>query len=69
VVRVAVKRPEDVEELHGRIHDLLGRLEYLCEWFAPGYVTVSVEPNRAHDELFAGIADLGDAVEVERILV
>jgi hypothetical protein len=69
VVRVAVKRREEVDELHLRIHDLLGRLEYLCEWFAPGYVAVSVEAGRAHEELFAGIADLGEAVEVERILV
>ena len=69
VVRIAVKRPEEVAELHPRIHDLLGRLEYLCEWFAPRYVAVSVESERTHDELFAGIADLGDAVEVERIFV
>jgi Domain of unknown function (DUF4265) len=69
VVRIAVKQAEDVEDMHVHIHDLLGRLEYLCEWFAPGYVAVSVEPERAHDELFAGIADLGEAVEVERIFV
>ena len=52
-----------------RFHDLLGRLEYLCEWFAPGYVAVSVEPGRSHEEFFAGLTELGDTVEVERILI
>jgi hypothetical protein len=69
VVRVAVKRPEDVDAVHLRLHDLLGRLEYLCEWFAPGYVSVSLESGRSHEEFLNGLADLGDAVEVERILV
>lgn len=69
VVRVAVKRQEDVEAMHLRLHDLLGKLEYLHEWFAPGYVTVSIEPGRSHDEFFEGLAVLGDAVEVERILI
>lgn len=69
VVRVAVKRPQDVDAVHRRLHDLLGRLEYLCEWFAPGYVAVSIEPGRSHDEFFAGLTDLGDTVEIERILI
>jgi hypothetical protein len=69
LVRVAVKRPEDLEAMHVRLHDLIGRLEYLCEWFAPGYVAVNLEPDRIHDELFAGLTALGEAVEVERILV
>jgi hypothetical protein len=69
VVRVAVKRAEEAEPVHVRLHDLLGRLEYLCEWFAPGYVAVNLEPARTHDELFAGLSSLGAAVEVERILV
>ncbi len=68
VVRVAVGRREDVDAMHLRLHDLLGKLEYLHEWFAPGYVAVSLEPGRSHDEFFAGLAELGDAVEVERIL-
>jgi hypothetical protein len=69
VVRVAVKRRDDVEAVHLRLHDLLGKLEYLHEWFAPGYVAVSLEPGRSHDEFFAGLAVLGDAVEVDRILI
>lgn len=69
VVRVAVKRRQDVEAVHLQLHDLLGRLEYLCEWFDPGYVAVSLEPGRSHDEFFAGLAELGDAVEIERILI
>ena len=69
VVRVAVKQAEEAEEVHAQLHDLVGRLEYLCEWFAPGYVAVNVEPDRTHDELFAGLSSLGTAVEVERILV
>ncbi len=52
VVRVAVKRPEEVDAVHLRLHDLIGRLEYLCEWFDPGYVAVSLEPGRFHDEFF-----------------
>lgn len=69
VVRVAVKRPDDVDAVHLRLHDLLGRLEYFCEWFDPGYVAVSLEPGRSHDELFTGLAALDEAVEVERILI
>lgn len=69
VVRIAVKRREDVDSVHLRLHDLLGRLEYLHEWFAPGYVAVSVEPGRSHDELFEGLAALGDALDLERILL
>jgi len=69
VVRVAVKRPEDVEAVHPRLHDLIGRLEYLCEWFAPGYVAISVEPGRSHQELLDGLAGFGDTIEIERILV
>jgi len=69
VVRVAVKRREDVDAMHLRIHDLLGKLEYLHEWFAPGYVAVSLEAGRSHDEFFAGLAALGDSVEVERIMI
>jgi hypothetical protein len=57
------------EAVHLRLHDLLGKLEYLHEWFAPGYLAVSLEPGRAHDEFFAGLAALGDAVEVDRILI
>lgn len=52
VVRVAVKRPEDVNAVHLRLHDLIGRLEYLCEWFAPGYVAISLEPGLSHDDFF-----------------
>jgi len=69
VVRIAVKRPEESEVMHARLHDLLGRLEYLCEWFAPGYVAVNLEPGQTHDELFDGLSSFGAAVEVERILV
>jgi Domain of unknown function (DUF4265) len=35
VIRIAIKRSEDVDRVHPPLHDLLGRLEYLCEWFAP----------------------------------
>jgi Domain of unknown function (DUF4265) len=69
VVRVAVKRREDVEAMHPRIHDLLGKLEYLHEWFAPGYVAVSLEAERSHDEFFKGLASLGDFVEVDRLMI
>ncbi len=69
VVRVAVRHREDVDAVHLRLHDLLGKLEYLHEWFAPGYVAVSLEPGRSHDEFFAGLNELGDAVEVDRILI
>jgi len=69
VVRVAVKRSEDVDQLHVTLHDLLGGLQYLCEWYAPGYVAVSLEPGSPHSELFEGLAALGDAVEIERILL
>lgn len=69
VVRVAIKCPDDVEAVHLRHHDLLGRLEYVREWFAPGYVAVSMEPGRSHEEFFDGLAALGDSVEVERVLV
>lgn len=69
VVRVAVKHGDDVDAMHLRLHDLLGKLEYLHEWFAPGYVAVSLEQGRSHDEFFEGLAALGDAVEVERILI
>jgi hypothetical protein len=69
VVRVAVRRPEDVDWVHLRLHDLVGRLEYLCEWFAPGYLAINIEPARSHDELFVGLADLGESVEIERILI
>jgi hypothetical protein len=69
VVRVAVTRPEDVDAVHLRLHDLLGRLEYLCEWFAPGYVAVSLEPGTSHEEFFAGLEKLGDTVEIDRILI
>lgn len=69
VVRVAVKHRDDVEAVHLRLHDLLGKLEYLHEWFTPGYVAVSLEPGTSHDEFFTGLAALGDAVEIERILI
>jgi hypothetical protein len=69
VIRVAVKQPGDVDALHLQLHDLLGRLEYLHEWFAPGYVAIDVEPARSNDELYAGLAALGEAVEIERILI
>jgi Domain of unknown function (DUF4265) len=69
VLRVAVRHPEDVEAVHLKLHDLLGRLEYLCEWFAPGYVAVNLEPERSHNELDAGLAQLGETVEIERILL
>jgi hypothetical protein len=69
VVRVAVKRPEDINAVHLRLHDLLGRLEYLCEWFSPGYVAVSLEPGRSHEEFLIGLAGLGGSVEIERILI
>jgi hypothetical protein len=51
VVRVAVTSCDDVAAVHLRLHDLLGKLEYLHEWF------------------FAGLALLGDAVEVDRIFI
>jgi hypothetical protein len=69
VVRVAVKSRDDVEAVHLRLHDLLGKLEYLHEWFAPGYVAVSLEAGGSHDEFFGGLALLGDAVEVDSILI
>ena len=69
VVRVAVKEPSRVDAVHLTLHDLLGRLEYLCEWFHPGYVAVSLEPGRSHAEFFGGLAELGDSVEIERILI
>jgi hypothetical protein len=69
VVRVAVKPSEDVEAMHLRLHNLLGKHEYLHEWFAPGYVAVSLETAISHDEFFAGLAALGDAVEVDRMLI
>jgi hypothetical protein len=69
VVRVAVKHRDDVDAVHLRLHDLLGKLEYLHEWFARGYVAVSLEPGKSHNEFFAGLATLGDAVEVDRILI
>lgn len=69
VVRVAVKHHDDVNAMHLRIHDLIGRLEYLHEWFAPGYVAVSLEPERPHEEFFAGLAEVNDAIDVDRILV
>jgi hypothetical protein len=69
VVRIAVKRDDDVDEVHIRLHDLVGRLEYLYEWFQAGYLAINLEPTRSHDELFAGLADLGDAIEIERIRV
>jgi hypothetical protein len=69
VVRVAVKRRDNIDAVHLRLHDLLGKLEYLHEWFAPGYVAVSLEPGVSHDEFFEGLAALGDAVDVERILI
>lgn len=68
VVRVAVKRAEEAEAVHVQLHDLVGKLEYLCEWFAPSYLAVNLEPDRRHDELFAGLSSLGAAVEVERIV-
>ena len=69
VVRIAVKRRDDVDAVHVRLHDLLGRLEYLHEWFAPGYVAVSLEPGTSHVEFFEGVAALGEVVDVERILI
>lgn len=69
VVRVAIKRREDVDGVHRELHDLLGRLEYLCEWYTPGYVAVSLELGVPHDQFFDGLAALGDAVEIERLLV
>jgi hypothetical protein len=55
VARVAIKRREDVDAIHPQLHDVLGRLEYLCEWLEPGYVAVNLEPARSHDELFNGL--------------
>lgn len=69
VARVAIVRSEDVEDVHSRLHELIARTEYLCEWFAPGYVAIDLEPGRSHDELFEELGWLGDAVEVERILI
>jgi hypothetical protein len=69
VVRVAVKRIEDVNAVHPHLHDLLSRLAYLCEWFSPGYVAVSLEPGRSHEDLFAGLAEFGQSVEIEQILI
>lgn len=69
VARVAVVRSEDVEAVHLRLHDLLAQAEYLCEWFAPGYVAINLEPGRSHDVLFEELDRLGDLVEVERLLI
>ncbi|MFD2420092.1 DUF4265 domain-containing protein [Amycolatopsis pigmentata] len=69
VVRVAVKRPQDVDRVHPKLHSLIGQLRYSCEWFNSGYIAVGVERGRSRDEFFAGLAELGEAVEVERILV
>jgi len=67
VARVAIKSADDVARVHQRLHDLLERLVYLHEWFAPGYVAIHLEQGRQHDDLFAGLAELGDAVEIEQI--
>ena len=68
VARVAVTRRDNEHEVHAKVHDLLGRLEYLYEWYATGYVAVSLDNAFPHDELFVGLAALGDAVAVERLL-
>lgn len=68
VARVAVKRAEEAEAVHSGIHDLLQRLHYLHEWFAPGYVAINLDAGRSHDDLFEGLATFGDVIEVERIL-
>jgi hypothetical protein len=68
VARVAITRRDSEHEVHAKVHDLLGRLEYLCEWYETGYVAVSLDNAFPHDELFVGLAALGDAVAVERLL-
>lgn len=69
VARVAVKRREDIEALHEDLHGLTARLGYLCEWFAPGYFAINLEPGRSHDLLFEELDRFGEPVEVERILI
>lgn len=64
VMRVAVVADE-VLPVHARIHDILTRREYLHEWFAPGYVAISLNPADDHRELWAEIRTLGAAVEIE----
>jgi hypothetical protein len=68
VARVAVKRAEEAETVHSDLHDLLQRLHYLHEWFAPGYAAINLDAGRPHDDLFEGLATFGDVIEVERIL-
>ena len=65
VVRVAVVQPEDEEAIHATLHDLIGRLEYVHEWFAPGYVAIDLAPATSHERLHTGLAALGHAVEIE----
>lgn len=69
VVRVAVTDRSEEKTLHVPLHDLLGRLDYLCEWFTPGYVAVNIEPQRDHDELLGALTEFGSAIEFERILM
>lgn len=68
VVRVAITRREDVDGVHRKLHQLLGRLGYLSEWYAPGYVTVSLKAGVAHGQFFDGLRALGVAVQIERFL-
>ncbi|MBI9114878.1 DUF4265 domain-containing protein [Sanguibacter suaedae] len=69
VVRAEASSGYVIDGAHRKLHELLGRLEYLCEWYAPGYVAVSLNAGVAHGQFFDGLGALGDAVELERVLV
>ncbi|MFT4297042.1 MAG: DUF4265 domain-containing protein [Micropruina sp.] len=68
VVRIAIKRPEDIDSLHPLLHELLVRSNYLHEWFVPGYVAVNINPEESHKEFFADLSTLGDSIEVEHMV-
>lgn len=65
VLRIAVLDKNDVQWVHAQLHDLLGRLEYLHEWSAPGYVAIHLEAGSDHAALFDGVRQLGDQVQSE----
>ncbi|GMA23790.1 hypothetical protein GCM10025864_15490 [Luteimicrobium album] len=67
VLRIAVKFSKDVEVVHSRLHELLGRLGYLSEWFAPGYVAVNLAKGGSNEELFESLLLLGGSIEMERM--
>jgi hypothetical protein len=68
LLRVAVVNPDDVEYVHQIVHDLLERLGYLYEWHRPGYVAINLDAGRSHDPLTKPLEELGDKVQVERML-